>query len=339
MRWAASRRSSRQQQAQEFMALLMRFYKSVDTALEEGEAPQLILKPQAIADQAPDYPAWCDGYILGWGLSTEEWLQPGNEVLKKLTFPILLLSGAFKEDAERGGREFMPDDEYEKLQQECMDVLPGAVAGIYNFWQARRKGTTVKREGPRWGATNPARAAAARNSSSAAAWKGHYIDSKHQPAHRRRARRARSPGGRRRGPARRRLHRALHLALPQGSDRRARRYPVAQSRRAPALPARAGGAARGHPRQHRQPGQADAGTGKCRQPRGNQGRAGRPLPALQAEAPHQGADRPRGRAGAAGRRAAGKPRAGARRRCRGLPQCRTGRAGQPRPRSTARATS
>jgi uncharacterized protein len=143
------------QQAQEFMELLMRFYKSVDSALEEGQAPQLILKPQAIADQAPDYPAWCDGYILGWGLSTEEWLQPGNEVLKKLTFPILLLSGAFKEDAERNNGKFMPEDEYEKLQQDCMDVLPGAVSGIYNFWQARRKGTTVKREGPKVGRNEP----------------------------------------------------------------------------------------------------------------------------------------------------------------------------------------
>lgn len=139
------------QQAQEFMALLMRFYQSVASALEEGQAPRLILKPQAIADQAPDYPAWCDGYILGWGLSTEEWLLPGNEVLKKLTFPILLLSGAFKEDAERGGGEFMPEEEYAKLQQECMDVLPGAVSGIYNFWQARRKNTPVKRDAPKVG--------------------------------------------------------------------------------------------------------------------------------------------------------------------------------------------
>ncbi len=143
------------QQTQEFMELLTRLYKSVDTALAEGDAPKFILKPQANADQAPDYPAWCDGYILGWGLSTEEWLQPGNEVLKKLTFPILLLSGAFKEDAERGGKAFMPDDEYEKLQQECMDVLPGAVAGIYNFWQARRKGTTVKRDTPKVGRNEP----------------------------------------------------------------------------------------------------------------------------------------------------------------------------------------
>lgn len=142
-------------QAQEFMDLLTRFYSSVSSALAEGQAPTLILKQQASADQALDYPAWCDGYILGWGLSTEEWLQPGNEVLKKLTFPILLLSGAFKEDAERKNGQFMPEDEYEKLQQECMDVLPGAVAGIYNFWQEHRKSAPVRRGAPKVGRNEP----------------------------------------------------------------------------------------------------------------------------------------------------------------------------------------
>ena len=42
--------------------------------------------------------------------------------------------------------------------------------------------------------------------------------------------------------------------------------------------------------------------------RADQGRAGRPLPALQAQAPHQGADRARGRHRAAGRRAARRTR-------------------------------
>ena len=43
--------------------------------------------------------------------------------------------------------------------------------------------------------------------------------------------------------------------------------------------------------------------------RRHQGAAGGHLPAVQAQAPHQGADRPRGRPGAAGRRAARRPAA------------------------------
>lgn len=139
------------ERAQEFMALLTRFYGSVAAALSAGRAPEFFLKPRPDAPQGLDYPSWCDGYILGWGLSREEWLRPGNEALKKLTFPILLLSGAYKEDAEKKGGEFMLDDEYEKLQQECVDVLPEAVAGIYNFWLARRKPVPVKRALPKVG--------------------------------------------------------------------------------------------------------------------------------------------------------------------------------------------
>jgi uncharacterized protein len=55
---------------------------------------------------------------------------------------------------------------------------------------------------------------------------------------------------------------------------------------------------------HRRTGQADAGTARPTSSTPKPSSAGRPLPAVQAEAPHQGADRARSRAGAAGRRAA-----------------------------------
>ena len=50
-----------------------------------------------------------------------------------------------------------------------------------------------------------------------------------------------------RRPARRRRDRAVHRPLPQGGHRHARRRPAAHARGAAALPARAGGAARGDP--------------------------------------------------------------------------------------------
>ena len=107
---------------------------------------------------------------------------------------------------------------------------------------------------------------------------------------------ARGPGRRRGGPARRRLDRAVHRPLPQGSHRRARRRAAAHPRGAAALPARARGAARGDPRQRRAS-RASSTTSCRRQLDGgrHQGAARGPLPALQAQAPHQGADRARGR--------------------------------------------
>lgn len=139
------------ERAQEFMTLMMRFYNGVASELGENQPIKFILKPCSATDPRPDYQTWCEGYILGWGLSTEEWLSPGNEPLKKLTFPILLLSGAFKEEAERRGKKYLPDDEYAKLQQECADTLPKVVAGIYHYWHSRMRPVPTKREMPKVG--------------------------------------------------------------------------------------------------------------------------------------------------------------------------------------------
>jgi len=143
------------EQAKELAALMMRFYDAVAAALEGGQPLEPLLRPRSPADPRPDYETWCNGYILGWALSREEWLRRGNEPLKKLTFPIMLLSGAFKEDAEARGEEFMPEDEYARLQQECMDALPRAVAGIHEFWRSRRKAVPVTRESPKVGRNDP----------------------------------------------------------------------------------------------------------------------------------------------------------------------------------------
>lgn len=139
------------EQAQEFMTLMMRFYNGMAAELGGNQPIEFILKPRSVTDQRPDYQTWCEGYILGWGLSAEEWLSPGNEPLKKLTFPLLLLSGAFKEEAERRGKEYLPDDEYAKLQQECADLLPKVVADIYHYWHFRMKPVPTKRETPKVG--------------------------------------------------------------------------------------------------------------------------------------------------------------------------------------------
>jgi uncharacterized protein len=130
---------------QEFITLMMRFYNGVAETLGGNQPIEFILKPRSVTDPRPDYQTWCEGYILGWGLSSEEWLSPGNEPLKKLTYPILLLSDAFKEEAERRGKKYLPDDEYAKLQQECADTLPKVVAEIYHYWHSKRPASKVGR--------------------------------------------------------------------------------------------------------------------------------------------------------------------------------------------------
>jgi len=133
------------EQATEFTALMMKFYNHVASTLADDAPLNLVLKPGLQTDQKLNYRTWCDGYILGWSLSSREWMTPGNEPLKKLTFPVLLLSGAFKEDAESRGKAFMPPDEYRKLEQESADILPASIKNIYNFWLHKRKSSPVKR--------------------------------------------------------------------------------------------------------------------------------------------------------------------------------------------------
>lgn len=138
-------------QATEFMSLLMGFYNDVANALLNNQPPRLILKPCSPTDKRLDYQSWCEGYILGWALSTEEWLRPGNEPLKKLTFPILYLSGAFAEEARRSGKEYVLEEEDMKVWRDCADLLPQVVMGIYNFWLSRKKALPVKRESAKVG--------------------------------------------------------------------------------------------------------------------------------------------------------------------------------------------
>lgn len=139
------------ERTQELMTLLMRFYNGVASELSENQPIKFILNPHSAAGQQPDYQTWSEGYILGWGLSAEEWLSPGNKPLKKLTFPILLLSGAFKEEAERRGKKYLPDDEYAKLQQECADTLPQVVTAIYHYWHSRKSLVPTQRAKPKVG--------------------------------------------------------------------------------------------------------------------------------------------------------------------------------------------
>lgn len=136
---------------QEIMSLMMHFYNGLAAELDENQPIKFILKPRSPTEPLLDYQTWCEGYILGWGLSDEEWLSPGNEPLKKLTFPILLLSGAFQEESERRGKKYLPEDEYAKLWQECADALPKAVAGIYRYWHSRARVAPNRRETPKVG--------------------------------------------------------------------------------------------------------------------------------------------------------------------------------------------
>ena len=160
---------------------------------------------------------------------------------------------------------------------------------------------------------------------------------KHLSADCGRARRSRTAGRGDGDAARRRRHRSVRGALPQGNHRRARRRAIAHAGRAPELSARTRRAPHRDPQFGPRTGQARCRAGSRDPRRRQQGPAGRHLSAVQAEAPHQGRDRQGGRAGAAGRTAAD---AAAERSDRSRPSRSSmpkSRWPMPPPRSTARA--
>ena len=82
-------------------------------------------------------------------------------------------------------------------------------------------------------------------------------------------------------------HGALHRPLPQGSHRRPGRHGTAQPGSPPGLSARARRASRRHPGIHLATGQADARAAAGNRRRRHQAAPGRPVRALQAQAPHR----------------------------------------------------
>ena len=132
-------------------------------------------------------------------------------------------------------------------------------------------------------------------------------DCHHRISHRPRTAVPRRASRRHDQTARRGLDRSVHRPLPQGSHRRPRRHPAAHARRAPHLPARTRRTAHRDHRQHHRAGEDDRRAGEGDRAGRHQAGARGPLPAVPPEAPHQGDDRARGRAAAAGRPAARRP--------------------------------
>lgn len=139
------------EQAQEFIGLLMRYYNSIAGTLFSNQPLTLRARTQSSLDSGVDYQSWCEGYITGWSLSQEEWLRPGNGALKKLTFPILYLSGAFSEASERDGKPYLAQEEQREIEQNCMNLLPQAVTDIYQFWLEKRRPSPTQRTAPKVG--------------------------------------------------------------------------------------------------------------------------------------------------------------------------------------------
>jgi len=147
------------EQMQEVMDLLMRFYNETAAALTHGDPLQLVLYPVDEVSGDSDFGAWADAYLYGIEIGATDWFEAAGEYaedLADLLNDFYLLNGAVKDDVRQRGEIWMSEAAERQALQRAADNLAEQTAAIYDFWQALRCPTqTVRRESPGIGRNDP----------------------------------------------------------------------------------------------------------------------------------------------------------------------------------------
>jgi len=144
-----------QQQAEEVLGLIMRFYNDIALTLQQGEGIALQLyHPEG--EEVYDFQSWCSGYLDGVELSEVDWHEAGDpEEVDELLFPFAVLAEDLDDFLRDTGQRAMSEQEKAKLEAACREDIAGAVVRIYRYWLARRSVKTVRREAPKVGRNDP----------------------------------------------------------------------------------------------------------------------------------------------------------------------------------------
>jgi yecA family protein len=107
---------------------LLRMYGEISETLEQGHSfePLIIEEEDEEGELLEAYEGWCFGFMRAVADHQSHWEDvPKNE--QELLSPIAKLALLCTEEEMD---EEMDEEEYEV----CIDLLPGAVAGLYAFW-------------------------------------------------------------------------------------------------------------------------------------------------------------------------------------------------------------
>jgi len=145
-------------QAEETMALLMKFYNSIAGALANEEEFDLILYGLEENPDELDYAAWCDGYVFGSQIGETDWFEAAGEYAEDLSEKMevfFLLNGALKEEALEHKEPWLTPKEEEKAMAEAEELFPSVIGDIYRFMQSLKSSEPVRREAPKVGRNDP----------------------------------------------------------------------------------------------------------------------------------------------------------------------------------------
>ena len=127
-------------QAEEVLGLVLRFYAQIASDLEQGKMPDLILYPADEEGDDYDYAPWADAYLLGSDAATISWVEAAGEheeELADLLEPLFLLNGSLKEDMRASGERWLSEAEEARALAAAEDELPSLVLRIHDFWRAK----------------------------------------------------------------------------------------------------------------------------------------------------------------------------------------------------------
>ena len=144
-----------QQQAEEVLALVMRFYNDVERALQQGAGIALQLY-HSEGKEDYDFQSWCRGYLDGVKLSEVNWYEAGDtEEVDELLFPFGVLAGELDNFLRDTGQGAITGKEKAELVAACREDIASTVMRTYQYWVARRSTKTVRREAPKVGRNDP----------------------------------------------------------------------------------------------------------------------------------------------------------------------------------------
>jgi uncharacterized protein len=142
-------------QAEEILDLMLRFYGQTAAELSEGRMPALILYPVDEGSEAYDYGPWADGYLLGSDVGPTPWLEAAGEhaeELAELLEPFFLLNGSLKEDVRKSGERWFSEGDEARALRAAEEELPELVLMIHEFWKAKTgTGETFERDSDKVG--------------------------------------------------------------------------------------------------------------------------------------------------------------------------------------------
>ena len=127
-------------QAEEVLDLLMRFYDQIVVDLTNGHMPALILYPIEEGSDHYDYAPWADGYLLGSDMGPTQWLEAAgeqSEELAQLLEAFFLLNGSLKADFSESGEQWLNEAAEARALEAAEQEVPRLVLAIHEFWKAR----------------------------------------------------------------------------------------------------------------------------------------------------------------------------------------------------------